>query len=92
MPRRGSGSVSTAPVLLSSSQRNFLRRHWSGLVLTLGDVLFDTGKSELKADVYSVIEKLATLHKEYPTRKTQIEGFTDSVGSDENGILSERTR
>jgi len=54
-----------------------------GLVLTLGDVLFDTAKSDLKAGAYSVVEKLASFLQEYPTRTVEIEGFTDSVGSDD---------
>lgn len=57
-----------------------------GLVLTLGDVLFDTGKSDLKAGAYLTIEKLAAFLKEYPARRVQIEGFTDSVGSDEYNL------
>lgn len=57
-----------------------------GLVLTLGDVLFDTGKSDLKAGAYATIEKLATFLKEYPNRKVQVEGFTDSVGSDDYNL------
>lgn len=57
-----------------------------GLVLTLGDVLFDTGKSEIKAGAYSVIDKMVGFLKEYPNRKVQIEGFTDSVGSDEYNL------
>lgn len=57
-----------------------------GLVLTLGDVLFDTGKNDLKAGAYAVIEKLAAFLKEYPNRKAQIEGFTDSVGSDDYNL------
>ena len=57
-----------------------------GLVLTLGDVLFDTGKSDLKAGAYSVVEKLALFLGEYPTRTIEIEGFTDSVGSDDYNL------
>ncbi|MBA3016477.1 MAG: OmpA family protein [Proteobacteria bacterium] len=57
-----------------------------GLVLTLGDVLFDTGKSDLKTGAYTTIEKLTTFLKEYPSRKIQIEGFTDSVGADEYNL------
>jgi len=61
-----------------------------GMVLTLGDVLFDTGKSTLKAGAYSTIERLATVLKEDQNRKVTIEGHTDSVGSDElNQQLSE---
>ncbi|HVF16232.1 MAG TPA: OmpA family protein [Steroidobacteraceae bacterium] len=54
-----------------------------GLVLTLGDVLFDTGKATLKPGAYPTIERLATALKDVPARKVMIEGHTDSVGSDE---------
>jgi len=61
-----------------------------GLVLTLGDVLFDTGKASLKPGAYATIDRLATALKEDPARKVTIEGHTDSVGSDEyNQTLSE---
>lgn len=61
-----------------------------GMVVTLGDVLFDTGKSSLKAGAYSTIERLATVLKEDPNRKVMIEGHTDSTGSEElNQQLSE---
>jgi OmpA-OmpF porin, OOP family len=61
-----------------------------GLVLTLGDVLFDTGKANLKPGAYSTIDRLATALKEDPARKVLIEGHTDSVGSDElNQTLSQ---
>lgn len=62
-----------------------------GVVVTLGDVLFDTGMATLKPGAYSTIERLATVLKEDPQRKVLIEGHTDSVGSDEyNQSLSER--
>jgi OmpA-OmpF porin, OOP family len=54
-----------------------------GVVLTLGDVLFDTGKATLKPGAYATVERLATALKEVPARKVMIEGHTDSVGSDE---------
>jgi OmpA-OmpF porin, OOP family len=61
-----------------------------GLVLTLGDVLFDTGKATLKPGAYPTIERLATALKEVPARKVMIEGHTDSVGADDyNQRLSE---
>jgi len=61
-----------------------------GLVLTLGDVLFDTGKATLKPGAYPTIERLASALKEVPARKVLIEGHTDSVGADEyNQRLSE---
>jgi outer membrane protein OmpA-like peptidoglycan-associated protein len=62
-----------------------------GLVITLGDVLFDTNKSELRSGAHFTIDKLATFLAEYPTRKALIEGFTDSTGTVEyNQRLSER--
>lgn len=54
-----------------------------GLVLTLGDVLFDTGKATLKTGAYATIDRLANALKEDSARKVLIEGHTDSVGSDE---------
>jgi outer membrane protein OmpA-like peptidoglycan-associated protein len=62
-----------------------------GVVVTLGDVLFDTGKATLKPGAYSTIERLASVLKEDSSRKVMIEGHTDSVGTDEyNQSLSER--
>jgi len=62
-----------------------------GVVVTLGDVLFDTGKATLKPGAYTTIDRLATVLKEDASRKVMIEGHTDNVGSDEyNQGLSER--
>lgn len=62
-----------------------------GMVLTLGDVLFDTGFATLKPGAYTTIDRLATVLKEAPDRKVMIEGHTDSVGSDDyNQGLSQR--
>jgi outer membrane protein OmpA-like peptidoglycan-associated protein len=62
-----------------------------GLVLTLGDTLFATGKAELKAGATANLNRLTKFMNEYPNRTAAIEGFTDSMGSDEmNQSLSER--
>lgn len=62
-----------------------------GLVLTLGDVLFDTSQATLKSGAYGTLDRLATALREKSGRKVLIEGHTDSVGSDENNQgLSER--
>ena len=62
-----------------------------GMVVTIGDVLFDTGRSELKPGGLRNIEKLSGFLKEYPQRKAMIEGYTDSVGNDSlNQELSTR--
>lgn len=54
-----------------------------GLVVTLGDVLFDTGKYTLKQNAQISLAKVSAILQQYPDLKLQIEGYTDSVGSDE---------
>jgi len=62
-----------------------------GLVITLGDVLFDTGATQIKAGGMRAVQKLADVLKEYPQRSVLIEGFTDSTGGSEyNQGLSDR--
>jgi outer membrane protein OmpA-like peptidoglycan-associated protein len=62
-----------------------------GLVMTLGDVMFDTGRSELKSGGARKIDQLAQFLVEHPDRRVQIDGFTDSVGTDSyNEELSQR--
>lgn len=62
-----------------------------GLVLTLGDVLFETGKADLKAGDVADLDQLATFLGKYSDRSVVIEGHTDSVGSEDyNSSLSER--
>lgn len=52
-----------------------------GIVLTLGDVLFDTGRSDLKAGALRTLDQLTAFLVENPERSAIIEGHTDSVGS-----------
>jgi len=62
-----------------------------GMVLTLGDVLFDTGQANLNPGASRTLDQLAAFMKENPERTIEIEGYTDSVGSDQfNQVLSER--
>ena len=63
-----------------------------GMLLTLGDVLFDTGKSTLKPGAYTTIDKLAKVLNESRDRKVLIEGHTDSTGSDENNMALSQAR
>lgn len=53
-----------------------------GLMMTLGDVLFDTGRSELKSGAARKLDQLAQFLRSHPGRRVQVDGFTDSVGSD----------
>jgi outer membrane protein OmpA-like peptidoglycan-associated protein len=62
-----------------------------GLVMTLGDVLFDTGRAELKSGAGRKLDQLSQFLVEHPDRRVQIDGFTDSVGTDGyNEDLSQR--
>lgn len=62
-----------------------------GVVVTLGDVLFDTNKATLNPGAYTTMDRLAKVLKAEPDRTVTIEGHTDSMGSDEyNQELSER--
>ena len=61
-----------------------------GLVVNLSDVLFDTGKYTLKPNTQVSLARIAGIFQSYTGVKVQVEGFTDSVGSDElNQKLSE---
>ncbi|MDO6854170.1 OmpA family protein [Cellulophaga lytica] len=44
-------------------------------------ILFDTGKSSIKAESTAVMVDIITILKEYPNAKFTVEGHTDSVGS-----------
>jgi len=62
-----------------------------GLVVTLGDVLFETGKADLKGGAAVNLAKLSAFLNQHPDRTVTIEGHTDSVGSEEyNQGLSQR--
>ncbi len=61
-----------------------------GLVVNLGDVLFDTGKFNLRPEAREKLAKLSGIVLAHPGLKLDVEGHTDSVGSDElNQKLSE---
>lgn len=63
-----------------------------GLVVTLGDVLFETGKSELRGGTPQNLDKLAAFLTRFETRTIQIEGHTDSVGSDSSNVILSQQR
>jgi len=52
-----------------------------GMVVTLGDVLFSTGRAELQPGALRSVQQLAQVMQQYPERRVLIEGFTDSTGS-----------
>ncbi len=68
-----------------------LQKTERGLVLTLGDVLFDSGEATLQSGAYGTMDRLAAALRDKSDRSVAIEGHTDNVGSDGmNQALSER--
>ena len=62
-----------------------------GIVMTMGDVLFNVDQSNLTAGGMQILQKLADVMREHPDRNVMVEGFTDSTGSEEhNLVLSQR--
>lgn len=62
-----------------------------GLVVTLGDVLFETGRSDLKGGTVGDLDNLVMFLDRYAGRTVAIEGHTDNVGSDTSNLdLSQR--
>lgn len=63
-----------------------------GLVMTLGDVLFDTGQAELKNSASRTVLKLVQFLQLNPKRVVRIEGYTDSTGNAEDNLKLSRDR
>jgi outer membrane protein OmpA-like peptidoglycan-associated protein len=62
-----------------------------GLIVNMSDVLFDTGKYTLKPGAKEKLAKIAGIVLGHPGLKLEIEGHTDSVGTDDlNQRLSEQ--
>lgn len=52
-----------------------------GMLVTLGDVLFEFDRAEIKPSAQGSLRKLADFLQQYPSRHILIEGYTDSRGS-----------
>ena len=62
-----------------------------GLVLTLGDVLFDTGRADLSPGASRNLDQLVQFLTDHAERRVEIDGYTDSVGTDSFNLdLSQR--
>ena len=63
-----------------------------GMVLTLGDVLFDTGAATLKPGAMRTVDQLADFLRQHAGEKVLVEGYTDSVGSESMNLELSRRR
>jgi outer membrane protein OmpA-like peptidoglycan-associated protein len=62
-----------------------------GLIVSMPDVLFDFNKYTLKPEARERLARISGIVLAYPDLKLQIEGYTDSIGSEEyNQTLSEK--
>jgi outer membrane protein OmpA-like peptidoglycan-associated protein len=62
-----------------------------GLVIRMSDVLFSSGHYQLTGDAKIALAKIAGVLMAYPGLKLEVDGFTDSTGSDEvNQTLSDK--
>ncbi len=63
-----------------------------GVVLTLGDILFETGKTALMPGAKRTMNIIADFLKKYSKRNILIEGFTDSVGGEKYNLKLSQQR
>lgn len=68
------------------------KRTEQGLVTKLkSDILFDTGKSDLKPAAKENLKKMAEIMKKYPENIMTVQGYTDNTGSAKvNEVLSKK--
>lgn len=69
-----------------------LQQTQRGLVISLSDILFDVGKSTLKAGSQASIGRIAVVLTQYPQHQILVEGHTDATGGDEFNLQLSRDR
>lgn len=77
---------------LGGSEAAAVSREGDLLAVTFkGDVTFDTGSATVRPGLYSEIDRVANVLKQYPDTVIRVEGHTDSVGSETSNMeLSKR--
>ncbi|GLX79464.1 hypothetical protein tinsulaeT_28040 [Thalassotalea insulae] len=63
-----------------------------GMVLTLGDLLFEFGKSDLVNNMSGDLNQISLFLNKYQDRQLLIEGYTDNVGNDEYNVILSKQR
>ncbi len=69
-----------------------LRKTESGVVVTLGDVLFASGQTSLVEGALSSLEEVVDLLQTEPDKKIRVEGHTDSSGDPEENVQLSKLR
>lgn len=63
-----------------------LRQTESGVVVTLGDVLFESGETQLREEAMASLVEVVDLLQSEPDKLIRIEGHTDSTGDSETNL------
>jgi outer membrane protein OmpA-like peptidoglycan-associated protein len=90
--RRADSDKAAMRVQLSEQLNRILATRDSarGLIVSMSDVLFDTGQYTLKPGAREKLAKVAGILLAYPGLNIEVDGYTDNVGGDEmNQKLSE---
>src|SRR5438105_3421012 len=93
--------TATAIAMSESERANRLQRELEqlaakqtdhGMVVSLQDVLFDTGQATLRSGAQARLDQLAAVLRNYPERRVLVEGFTDSTGSEQSNLALSQAR
>lgn len=92
LARMEADAASAAAATLRKQLENLQARETDrGMVVTLGDVLFESGQAELVPDALLNLDRVVDILDEHAGKPVRIEGHTDSRGSETfNLSLSER--
>jgi outer membrane protein OmpA-like peptidoglycan-associated protein len=85
-------AVEQADTLRKQLENLQLRQTESGVVVTLGDVLFESGETSLREEAMASLVEVVDLLQSEPDKDIRIEGHSDSTGDSETnlGISAQR--
>jgi len=85
-------AVEQADTLRRQLENLQLRQTESGVVVTLGDVLFESGETQLRQEAMASLVEVVDLLQSEPDKKIRIEGHTDSTGDAETNLEISKRR
>jgi outer membrane protein OmpA-like peptidoglycan-associated protein len=85
-------AVEQANTLRRQLENLQLRQTESGVVVTLGDVLFQTGETDLRSEAMESLVEVVDLLQSEPDKLIRIEGHTDSTGNGEANLRISQQR
>lgn len=93
-PHTGYGAaIDNVAVVPEDAPSLHVRESADEILVELGsEVLFDTGRFELKSDATAALRRLVGILQKYPAAPIVIEGHTDSVGSAQSNLLLSENR